>query len=187
MGEEKLAKTSNQAIPRLGRGLSSGDMLDLNAATKKKPAISIDKARALLALKGKTISKADPNYVAKRKRSEESNEVSKKRVASSLEQSSNAENISVGQDQTAIPSESQHNAKSTVTKVVRSFTGEIIDQKRMEELKNKKSIRSHLADEAESQEEESYFNRLQKKEAMEDKVISVINNEIISLSLFQIF
>ena len=183
--EEKMAKTSNQAIPRLGRGLSSGDILDLNAATKKKPVISIDKARALLALKGKTISKADPNYVAKRKRSEESNEVSKKRVSSSLEQSSNVENISVGQDQTNMPSESQHNDKSTVTKVVRSFTGEIIDQKRMEELKNKKSIRSHLADEAESQEEESYFNRLQKKEAMEDKVISVIDNEVISLGLFK--
>merc|ERR1719266_75166 len=60
--EEKLAKTSNQAIPRPARGLSSGDILDLNAATKKKPVISIDKARAL---KGKTISKADPNYVAK--------------------------------------------------------------------------------------------------------------------------
>ena len=40
----------------------------------------------------------------------------------------------------------------------------------MAELKNKKSTRSHLADEAELQEEEYYFDKLQKKEAMEDKV-----------------
>ena len=154
--------------PKLGRGFSSSDLIDLNVE-KKPSALPIDKAKALLALKGKGIKKQDPNYVSKRKRSEESFEMSKKRIALSLENKTDSER----RDQVKNSSlNTEHDSKIVDTnKVIMSFTGEILDKKRIEELRNKKSSRSHLADEAELLEEEYYFDRLQKKEAMEDKVI----------------
>ena len=162
-----------QATPMLGRCFSSNDILDLNSPNFKSSAKSLDRAKAVLSLKGKSLKKNDPNYVAKRKRSEESIELSHKRIASSLARKSNIENK---EPQESNPAAEIHpDTKSHVSKtVIRSFTGEIIDQERIEELKNKKSVRSHLADEAELQEEESYFDRLQKKEAMEDKVSEYI-------------
>ena len=44
----------------------------------------------------------------------------------------------------------------------------------MEELRNKKSAKSYLADDAEREEEERYFDKLQKKEAMEEKVGKIL-------------
>ena len=144
--------------------------MDLNSPKNKRPAIPADKLKALLALKGKTISKKDPNYVAKRKRSDESCEQSQKRVALSLMNKCGSESNGISSNNTATEAEKYIKANET-QKVVRSFTGEILDEKRIQELRNKKSTRSHLADEAELQEEDCYFDRLQKKEAMEDKVI----------------
>ena len=157
--------------PKLGRGFSSSDLIDLNVP-KKITSIPADKAKALLALKGKAIAKKDPNYVAKRKRSEESVEISKKRVALSIDNKPDHGKENGIRDHIL---ETENDSKNVnKDKVIRSFTGEIIDKKRIDELKNKKSSRSHLADEAELQEEEYYFDRLQKKEAMEDKVRFII-------------
>ena len=167
--KKQEAKGSNLEMPKLGRCFKSSDVLDLNSPNRKVKVMSADKVKALLALKGKSISKGDPNYVAKRKRTEDTIEQSKKRVALTLEQNSNDENEMVSKNIAC--TDSPNNSDKNVTKkVIRSFTGEIIDEKRMSELKNKKSTRSHLADEAEMQEEEYYFDKLQKKEAMEDKV-----------------
>ena len=164
-------KKPNIFEPKLGRGISSNELIDLNVQ-KKLSGISADKAKALLALKGKSIKKQDPNYVSKRKRSEESVEQSQKRVALSLEDKSDDEN----EERVKDPSSDTLGGTKKINKdkVVMSFTGEILDKKRIEELKNKKSSRSHLADEAELQDEEYYFDRLQKKEAMEDKVRFII-------------
>ena len=166
--EEMENKKQKLFEPKLGRGFSSSDLIDLNVE-KKPSALPIDKAKALLALKGKGIKKQDPNYVSKRKRSEESVEMSKKRIALSLDHKTDLER----RDQVKNRSLNTEHDSEIVdkSKVIMSFTGEILDKKRIEELRNKKSSRSHLADEAELLEEEYYFDRLQKKEAMEDKVI----------------
>ena len=166
--EEIENKKQKLFEPKLGRGFSSSDLIDLNVE-KKTSTLPIDKAKALLALKGKSIKKQDPNYVSKRKRSEESVEMSKKRIALSLENKTDFER----RDQVKNSSINTEHERKIVdgNKVIMSFTGEILDSKRIEELRNKKSSRSHLADEAELLEEEYYFDRLQKKEAMEDKVI----------------
>ena len=57
-------------------------------------------------------------------------------------------------------------------KVIRSFTGEIIDEKKMEQLKNTKSLNQNLVHDAELEAEEKYFDHLEKKEAMEEKMIN---------------
>ena len=167
--EEMENKKQKLFEPKLGRGFSSSDLIDLNVE-KKPSTLPVDKAKALLALKGKGIKKQDPNYVSKRKRSEESVEMSKKRIALSLDNKTDLER----QDQVQNRSlNTEHDCEIVdKNKVIMSFTGEILDKKRIEELRNKKSSRSHLADEAELLEEEYYFDRLQKKEAMEDKVIN---------------
>ena len=95
--------------------------------------------------------------------------MSKKRIALSLDHKTDLDR----RDQVKNRSLNTEHDSEIVdkSKVIMSFTGEILDKKRIEELRNKKSSRSHLADEAELLEEEYYFDRLQKKEAMEDKVI----------------
>ena len=47
-----------------------------------------------------------------------------------------------------------------------------------------KSKRSHLADEAETEEEERYFDRAEKKEAMEDKMVNTleVKSKVVSCS-----
>ena len=56
--------------------------------------------------------------------------------------------------------------------VIRSFTGEIMDESRLEELRNRKSINQSLANVADLEQQEEYFNRAEKKEAMEEKMIN---------------
>ena len=63
---------------------------------------SVSKAAAILALKGKTLNKKDPNYVSKRKRSEEEVEESKRKITKTLNKSStenDQEEIISGNDQ----------------------------------------------------------------------------------------
>ena len=56
--------------------------------------------------------------------------------------------------------------------MIRSFTGEIMDESRLEELRNRKSINQNLANVADLEQQEEYFNRAEKKEAMEEKMIN---------------
>ena len=56
--------------------------------------------------------------------------------------------------------------------MIRSFTGEIMDESRLEELRNRKSINQSLANVADLEQQEEYFNRAEKKEAMEEKMIN---------------
>ena len=56
--------------------------------------------------------------------------------------------------------------------MIRSFTGEIMDESRLEELRNRKSINQNLANSAELEQQEEYFNKAEKKEAMEEKMIN---------------
>ena len=108
------------------------------------------------------MTKSDPNYVMKRKRSLDDVEESQRKVAKTLLNES-TENIASDESKT-------HEEKPK--KVVRSFTGEIIDEKRLEELKNRKSINQNLVNVAELEEEEAYFNKAEKKEAMEEKMVN---------------
>merc|ERR1712223_1654171 len=63
-------------------------------------------------------------------------------------------------------------ANKKEVKTFRSFTGEIMDEKKMEELRNKKSLNQRLVNDAELEEEEKYFNYHEKKEAFEEKMIN---------------
>ena len=149
--------------PKLGRGMSSNFIdLDFGGSSSNKNNLNRSKAAAILALKGKTLAKIDPNYVMKRKRSLDDVEESQRKVAKTLMNES-TENIASDESK-------PHEEKPK--KVVRSFTGEIIDEKRMEELKNRKSINQNLVNVAELEEEEAYFNKAEKKEAMEEKMIN---------------
>ena len=124
-------------------------------ATNKKEA-------AILALKGQKIAKNEPNYVMKRKRSLETTEQTNEKVTKILNKSNEEEddeNIDI-------------QPENKKPKVIRSFTGEIIDEKKMEQLKNTKSLNQNLVHDAELEAEEKYFDHLEKKEAMEEKMIN---------------
>merc|ERR1711874_592828 len=117
----------------------------INFDLTQKPKTS--KEAAIQALKGKTLAKTDPNYVMKRKRSLDDLESANKKVAKTLKTDDKDE-----------ASETPSNKKEV--KTFRSFTGEIIDEKKMEELRNKKSINQRLVNDAELEEEDKYFNHL---------------------------
>lgn len=154
---EKLQRQNS--VPRLGRGCSSGDFIEL-APTKRNENHS--RAAAILKMKGERLKKADPNYVMQRNRSDEDLSTSRKRVAEKLSPSPAAadENKEMGRPQ------------EKKAKIIRSFSGDIIDEKRMEELRNKKSANQNLAMAAEMEEEDRYFDKLEKKEAMEEKMLN---------------
>ena len=168
MGAQKLLKeTKNLKVsvnvppPRLGRGTSSGFIdLDFNSSAKKT-CTSTAKTAAILALKGKSLPKVDPNYTQKRKRSLEDVEESKRKVSKALNNSIENDEISNGEKNVKTPKQ-----------IVRSFTGEILDENRLEELKNRKSLNQNLVNVAELEEEEQYFKQAEKKEAMEEKMIN---------------
>ena len=149
--ETKNSQKSPKSLPTLGRGMKSGFIdLDFGSTDKKK-------AKAILALNGQKLAKNDPNYVMKRKRSLENMEKVNEKVSKVLNKSD--ENL-------------DSEPESKKPKVFRSFTGEIIDEKKMEELKNKRSVNQNLVQEAELEAEEKYFDHLEKKEAMEEKMIN---------------
>ena len=163
---QKLLVETKAQKPMLGRGFSGSKQgfLDLSSPISNKNAMN--KAKALEILKGKSISKSDPNCVMNKKRNRDESD---KKVAAVLN-----------------PKEEETAGESAAKKqkVIRSFTGEIIDEARMAEIKNAKSQRSFLADEAEVEEEERYFDRLEKKEAMEDKMVNTmeIKAKVVSCS-----
>ena len=127
--------------------------LDFSKPSNKKQA-------AILALKGQKLAKNEPNYVMKRKRSLENVEETNEKVSKVLNQSLENDDENLCQPETKKP------------KVFRSFTGEIIDEKKMEQLKNSKSLNQNLVHDAELEAEEKYFDHLEKKEAMEEKMIN---------------
>ena len=137
--------------PKLGRGIDSGFIdLDMNKRSR---------AAAILASKGKSLAKNEPNYVMKRKRSMEDHQSSNKKVAKAL--TPDSENL-----------DDKEEESKKVVKSFRSFTGEVIDEKKMEELRNKKSMNQNLANDAELEEEQKYFDYHEKKEAMEEKMVN---------------
>ena len=142
-----------------GKGMKSG-FIDLDFSKPSKP--TNKKEAAILALKGQKIAKNEPNYVMKRKRSLETTEQTNEKVTKILNKSNEEEddeNIDI-------------QPENKKPKVIRSFTGEIIDEKKMEQLKNTKSLNQNLVHDAELEAEEKYFDHLEKKEAMEEKMIN---------------
>ena len=144
--------------PTLGKGMKSG-FIDLDFSKPSKP--TNKKEAAILALKGQKIAKNEPNYVMKRKRSIETTEQTNEKVTKVLNKSTEEddENIDI-------------QPENKKPKIIRSFTGEIIDEKKMEQLKNSKSLNQNLVHDAELEAEEKYFDHLEKKEAMEEKMIN---------------
>lgn len=142
-----------------GKGMKSG-FIDLDFSKPSKT--TNKKEAAILALKGQKIAKNEPNYVMKRKRSLETTEQTNEKVTKILNKSNEEEddeNIDI-------------QPENKKPKVIRSFTGEIIDEKKMEQLKNTKSLNQNLVHDAELEAEEKYFDHLEKKEAMEEKMIN---------------
>ena len=98
-------------------------------------------------------------------------EESEKKVSSVLNPSGEDLPVTAASEHPETSSDFEAN-KPKKPRLIRSFTGELIDEAKMEKLRKTKSRRSHLADEAENEEEDKYFDRLEKKEAMEEKMIN---------------
>ena len=99
-------------------------------------------------------------------------EESEKKVSSVLNPSAEDLPAAAGASEQPETSSDFEANKPKKPRLIRSFTGELIDEAKMEKLRKTKSRRSHLADEAENEEEDKYFDRLEKKEAMEEKMIN---------------
>ena len=152
-------KTLEKKKPVLGRGSKCDGFIDISSSSSSSP-LPLDRAKALAILKGKEIKKSDPNYVMKRKRSRGQLEESEKRINQALETGEKSgEEASGGEPEKK-------------KRVIRSFTGEIIDENKLAELKAKRSLKHHLADEHETEEEDRYFDKLARKEDMEEKMIA---------------
>lgn len=166
LGARKLLMATKRQTPRLGRGMAAVGFINLDAKINKGQPLDPTKAAAILALRGKSLTKNDPNYVMNRKRSIDEIEKSELKAAEALKKSDEMED-EIGDLEAGGDAPKQKKAK-----IIRSFTGEIIDEKRMKELRNKKSLNQNLANAAEIEEEEKYFDRNEKKEAMEEKMIN---------------
>lgn len=156
---KKVLYERQMSAPKLGRGFSSGDTIDLSTP----PSTSKAKAKALAALKGKEIAKVSPNHVPARKRKAEEVEKAKKKVRQTL-----AADDDDGDDN----AENDEDAAPYVTK-----TGEVMTKERMERIRNAKSINQRLVEAHEDEETERVLDRLEKKEAMEEKMLNTTELE----------
>ena len=163
--KQLLLSHKNSLTPTLGRGLGLGAevCLDMSPSVKARyNEAGHAKALAILALRKKGIAKTDPNQGHRSKgRQEDIQEKVKKRMRSEEEedgsQDSGAEN----------GVKKARKAPETVT-----VFGKEVDVAKLEELRNKKSANSHLVEEAELDAADRYFEKAEKKDAMEEKMLS---------------
>jgi minichromosome maintenance protein 10 len=152
LAEERARKVLMEkqlaAVPKLGRGFGKGDTIDLTSSSKTK---------ALLALKGKSLDKKQPNYVAGRKRKADDVEKSKAKVAKKLKEKERR---------------SDGNEKSPEKKISTTSKGEVMTKERMDAIRNTKSRHQNLIDSHEDEERDRRFDDLEKKEAMEEKMVN---------------
>lgn len=130
-------------------------MIELGADPKK--------LKAVQALQGKAIEKADPNFVPSKKRKAEEIDTARKRVASVVEGAA-----------TLSPPKSSRST-SEVARV--SSSGEVLSKERLELIRKGRSRNENLVDVFENDEQDRKFDDLEKKEAMEAKMLATTELE----------
>ncbi len=159
---ERVKQTQLQKTPHLGRGFGSGDFIDLSPSGSS-PKTDGKKAKAVAALAGKSIPSQDPNYVPMRKRKAKEVEKSKSKVARVLASTDPSDE-----------GKSKENAKKKAVDLSpkTSSSGEVVTKERLESILKAKSQNEHLVDDFERTEEEKEMDRLEKREAMEESMLS---------------
>ncbi|XP_054712886.1 protein MCM10 homolog [Uloborus diversus] len=145
-------------MPKLGRGLNPGQKISLNGPSQKAfNALTPEHYAKLKAIKkiqqNGPLKKKDPNSV---KTSPEG----LKKVESVLNNSVHPELDAMDADEKILSQPSR--------------LGINLDQERIKEIMNRKSSHSYEVETEEIEREEQYFNRLEKKEQMEDKMASTM-------------
>ncbi len=166
---ERQQKSSLSAGPQLGRGFGGGGMIDLNSPSSNRG--SVARAKALMALKGKTLESKDPNHVPSRKRKAEELEVAKKKVALALDKKERRESV-----------ENKESEAGEKDKVHVTSTGQVMSKERLAAICGAKSKNEHLADEYGNEVMEKRFDLLEKKEAMEEKMAGTMELETKAVS-----
>ncbi len=148
------------SAPKLGRGLGSSEFIDLSSAPGQSR--SVARAKALLAQKGKSaLETRDPNYVPQRKRKANELECARKRVALALEVEAAGrgaqENRSDGSTKEAVPQTTS--------------TGKVMTKERLAAICSARSKNEHLVSDFENETLERRLDALERKEAMEEKMV----------------
>jgi len=193
--EEALARAAE--VPMLGRGLKKGGSFSLDVPSTVKGKFSLasqSKALAILAAKKANIVKEDPNraFTSKSKNATpERREKVKKRVAACLDSDSDEENEAVRANKKARRESGNLSDKSrkdssasddSGKKVKKPKTvvlfGKEVNVEELEKTKTTKSKNLHLVEEAELDATDQYFDKLEKKEAMEEKMGSTFEMKV---------
>uniref|UniRef100_A0A0K2VC38 Protein MCM10 homolog n=1 Tax=Lepeophtheirus salmonis TaxID=72036 RepID=A0A0K2VC38_LEPSM len=157
---KNLVQKSIASIPKIGRGFSSNDgFIDLGSSSSLSPS-NDSKLKALLALKGKKLQKVNPNNVKRKRLSDEYIKSSKNKVAKVLNQ------------------QETNTTSNPERQILKGINGSVINEAKLEELKNMKSKNAILADEDEMIQRDKYFDVLEKKDAMEEKMVNTKEIEV---------
>lgn len=170
-----LLRAHTQAVrraeaPQLGRGLTGGGAvcIDLSPAQRATVAASHARALAILAAKNKTIAAADPNSGHRsraKNRTPETQDKIRKRVASALD---DEEGEGDGEND-----RNEGNKRRRVEEPPKTVTvfGKEMSREELDRLKSKKSANSHLVAEAELAAADKYFEVMERKDDMEEKML----------------
>ena len=166
--KELLLSHKKSLTPSLGRGAKEGSeiSLDMSPSVKARYAeAGHAKALAILAMRKKTIEKKDPN--AEHRVKHRVDDI-KGKVLKRLR--SDEDDANDGEEDDGPPT-----AKKV--KTVTAFGREISVDK-LEEIRNKKSANSHLAEEADLEAADTYFNKAVMREGMEEKMLATTSVQI---------
>ena len=164
--KELLLSHKKSLTPTLGRGAKEGSeiSLDLSPSVKARYAeAGHAKALAILAMRKKTIEKKDPN--------------AEHRVKNRVDDIKGKVQKRLRSDEDVPPPWEINSPAAKKPKVVTAFGREISVDK-LEELRNKKSANSHLAEEAELDAADKYFDKAVMREGMEEKMLSTTSVQI---------
>ena len=166
--KELLLSHKKSLAPSLGRGAKEGSeiSLDMSPTVKARYAeAGHAKALAILAMRKKTIEKKDPNAEHRVKgRVDDIKGKVLKRLRSNEDETNNSE-------------EDDGPPTAKKVKTVTAFGREISVDK-LEEIRNKKSANSHLAEEADLEAADKYFNKAVMREGMEEKMLATTSVQI---------
>jgi len=190
------AKERAADIPKLGRGLAKGGSFSLDVSPSAKSKFNLksqERALSILASKKASIVKEDPNRAFKSKSKNatpECKEKVRKRVAACLDSDSDEENEAVHANKKARKdssdggksrkdsSASDDSAKKQKKPKTVVLFGKEVNVEDLEKTKNTKSKNLHLVEEAELDATDQYFDKLEKKEAMEEKMGSTFEMKV---------
>ena len=169
--KELLLSHKKSLAPSLGRGAKEGSeiSLDMSPTVKARYAeAGHAKALAILAMRKKTIEKKDPNAEHRVKgRVDDIKGKVQKRLRSDEDDTNHGED--------------DNGPSAKKVKTVTAFGREISVDK-LEEIRNKKSANSHLAEEADLEAADKYFNKAVIREGMEEKMLATTSVQIKALT-----